>query len=34
MGPDGRFAANDVTRIMLQATRRLRFDQPLISLLQ
>ena len=32
MGPDGRFAANDVTRIMLQATRRLRFDQPLISL--
>lgn len=32
MGPDGRFAANPVTYIILQATRRLRFDQPLISL--
>ena len=28
----GEFTANDVTYIILQATRRLRFDQPLISL--
>ena len=32
VGPDGCFAGNPVTRIILQATRRLRFDQPLISL--
>ena len=29
---DGKFTANPVTYIILQATRRLRFDQPLISL--
>ncbi|MBR6351440.1 MAG: hypothetical protein IKR93_03855 [Firmicutes bacterium] len=29
---NGKFAGNDVTKIMLQATRRLRFDQPLICL--
>lgn len=28
----GEYTANDVTYIMLQSTRRLRFDQPLISL--
>ncbi|SFP88308.1 formate C-acetyltransferase [Oscillibacter sp. PC13] len=32
MGRDGHFTANPVTYIILQATRRLRFDQPLISL--
>jgi len=32
IGKDGHFADNPVTYIMLQATRRLRFDQPLISL--
>lgn len=32
MDKDGHFTANPVTYIILQATRRLRFDQPLISL--
>ena len=32
MGADGTFAGNDVTKMILQSTRRLRFDQPLICL--
>ncbi|NCB52080.1 MAG: hypothetical protein EOM54_09395 [Clostridia bacterium] len=32
MGKDGSFTANPVTYIIIQSTRRLRFDQPLISL--
>jgi formate C-acetyltransferase len=30
-GPDGRYAANDISFFCLQATRKLRMDQPLLS---
>lgn len=32
VGPDGAFAGNEVTKLILQSTRKMRFDQPLICL--
>ncbi len=32
IGDDHRFAGNDLTRIIMQSTRRMQFDQPLICL--
>ena len=31
-GRDGKFAGNDITRMILRSTMRLRYDQPLLSL--